>query len=204
MNNYKINCVGMSDEQKRLVQDAFFKLGYRYYGATKEYYNGEYYFAYCSGTIYRMDCEDTHYFEDKPHTEITLKELLNLANMEGYMTFTKAYLKDGMVVRFADSKEGLALVNAGLLLSLDGFVFITSLEDDLRCLHAPEYNIDEVYEIKNAFSLDITYWQLKSLWKRPDPISAHQQTILDLEAKQQELIEAAKAIASDIAKLKGN
>ena len=53
----------------------------------------------------------------------------------------------------------------------------------------------------------LSNWQLKSIWKRPEPISAQQQAIRDgivaLEAKQQELIDQAEKIKADILKLKG-
>ena len=100
MNSYKINCVGMSDEQKRLVQDAFFKLGYKYEYDISKYEYGKYYFAYTWGYITYLSVEDVRYFEQKTHTELTLNELLKLANMEEYMTFTKAELRDGMVVKY--------------------------------------------------------------------------------------------------------
>lgn len=212
MNNYKINCVGMSDEQKRLVQDAFFKLGYAYcLTAELQYYNGDYYFAYSDGYIYRMEGEDIRYFENKNHPEITLNELLRLANMEEYMTFTKADLRDGMVVKVrggsynADKYGKLLLVVGNSLQQATEYELLSIYLDDLTCTSHPTYDIMEVFEVVNsALPINrIQDWQLKSLWKRPEPISAQQQAIIELEAKQQELIDQAEKIKVDILKLKG-
>ena len=67
MKDYKINCVGMRDEQKRLVQDAFFKLGYAWPtgGATFLEDKGDqhYYLAYPSGKL--TYCEEIDTFRGK-------------------------------------------------------------------------------------------------------------------------------------------
>lgn len=212
MENYKINCVGMSDEQKRLVQDVFFKLGYKYEYDISKYEYGKCYFAYSWGYITYLAVEDVRYFEQKTHTEITFNELLKLANMEEYMTFTKAELKTGMVVKVkggsynSDKYGKLLLVVGNSLQQATEYELLSLYLDDLTCTSHPEYDIVEVFEVVNsALPINrIQDWQLKSIWKRPEPISAQQQAILDLEVKQQELIEAAKVIAQDIAKLKGN
>ena len=131
------------------------------------------------------------------------------------MTFTKADLKTGMVVKYrggnfyADKYNGLSLVVGDILVQADEYGQLSTKHDNLLSDYKPDFDIVEVFEVVSAKSLEIiTNWQLKSIWKRPEPISAQQQAIRDgivaLEAKQQELIEAAKAIASDIAKLKGN
>lgn len=215
MKDYKINCVDMSDEQKRLVQDAFFMLGYQYQAISLgKYYNGEYYFTYSNGSIYRMEGEDVSYFENKNHTELTLNELLRLANMEEYMTFTKADLKTGMVVKYrggnsyAHKYNGLSLVVGDILMQADEYGQLSTEHDNLLSDYKPDFDIVEVFEVVSAKSLEtITNWQLKSLWKRPEPISAQQQAIRDgivaLEAKQQELIDQAEKIKADILKLKG-
>ena len=214
MENYKINCVGISDEQKCLVQDAFFKLGYQFQTTSLgKYFDGEYYFAYSDGYIYRIQGEDIQYFENKNHQELAFNQLMKLANMEEYMgtvKFTKADLKTGMVVKVkggsynSDKYGKLLLVVGNSLQQATEYELLSLYLDDLTCTSHPEYDIVEVFEVVNA-ALPINRiqdWQLKSLWKRPELISAQQQAILDLEAKQQELIEAAKSIAEDIAKLK--
>lgn len=215
MKDYKINCIGMNDEQKRLVQDAFFKLGYCYYDNKKDYYMYDYYFAYSSADLKFMVGEDICYFENKNHlenhTELTFSELMKLANMEKYMTFTKADLKDGMVTKYrggchyANKYNGLSLFLAGKLIQADEFNTFGTLNDDLTNGSYKEFDIVEVFEVVgNVRSLEnITHWKLKSIWKRPEPISAQQQAILDLEAKQQGLIDQAEKIKADIAKLKG-
>lgn len=208
MNNYKINCVGMSDEQKRLVQDAFFKLGAKWpvtLGYQKSAFN--YLFSTENELLY---ASTRTMFDTEPNQEITLNELLKLANMEEYMTFTKADLKTGMVVKYrgghdqSDKENGLRLVITDTLILSDEFNQLYNYGDDLKHSHHNELDIMEVYEvIGNVSSLQkITTWQLKSIWKRPEQ-TTQQKAILELEAKQQELIEAAKAIAVDIAKLKG-
>ena len=199
MENYKINCVGMSDEQKRLVQDAFFKLRVAWAGTNDQHHS--------------LGSRDDTY-QRESNIEITLSKLLKLTSMEEYMeqkTFTKSDLKDGMVVKYrggctySDKYSSLNLVVANTLIQSDEFNTLKKFNNGLTHPDYTEFDIVEVFEVVSAYGLEaIAGWGLKSVWKRPEPISVQQQAILDLEAKQQELIEAAKSIASDIAKLKGN
>lgn len=214
MKNYKINCVGMSDEQKRLVQDAFFKLGADWAGKLgQKYITDKFNHMYIDDMVLSYSSGDAFYQED-PNTKITLNELLKLANMEEHMkqkTFTKSDLKDGMVVKYrggcvySDKYSSLNLVVANAIIQTDEFNTLKDFNNDLTAPDYTQFDIVEVFEVVSAHRLeDIAGWGLKSIWKRPEPISAQWQAITDLEAKQLELIEAAKSIAQDIAKLKGN
>jgi hypothetical protein len=205
MKEYKINCLGMNTVQRNLVQEALFNIGYRYYNNSKNYNDGDYYFAYSCGTIYRMLGIDDRYFEQKVHAELTFNELMKLANMEEYMTFTKSDLKDGMIVV---SNKSRYIKLGAYFVSSNGFNTISGFSEDLTHI-VKEFTINEVLGITGDNQLGLglknldKFTGLKSIWKRPDLITAQQKAILDLEVKRQELIDAAKDIAADIAKLKG-
>jgi hypothetical protein len=208
MKEYKIDCVGMTNEQKCLVQDALFKIGYTYEITYQKYYDGEYYFAYPSGYMYRMEPVDHLYFKEHPNTEITFNELMKLANMEEHMKFTKADLKDGMFVRLK-SNANIYVKIGDYLMRSEGFLDLCCYDNELERYEDP-WSVAEVMVLDGVASplggglSKLNEFKYKTIWKRPEPMSDQQRAILELENKQQELIDAAKSIAEDIAKLKGN
>lgn len=97
--------------------------------------------------------------------------------------FTKADLKDGMVVKYRGSSNGLSLANsqkglrlmvAGFAISEDSFNEIDAYSDEL--IYAPQksFNIDEVFNVVSLCGglQNIENWKLKSIWKRPEPVEA--------------------------------
>ncbi len=202
----------LSDQQKTLLQEKLFSLGCVWGKDTKKVQNlaATWYYVGVDNRTGKLGWDDTeipHNHTYKTSTELGYDELMGRLNM----TFTKADLRDGMVVKVkggsynSDKYGKLLLVVGNSLQQATEYELLSLYLDDLTCVSHPEYDIVEVFEVVNsALPINrIQDWQLKSVWKRPEPISAQQQAILDLEAKQQELIEAAKVIASDIAKLKG-
>lgn len=141
--------------------------------------------------------------------ELTYNQLMEKLNM----TFTKADLKTGMIIEFMDGQIAQVLLgtsNGDIVTGDDWFPLKDRTDEDLFKLSVSS-SIKMVYQSKSNkfFSLveakrdGLSKYEYNIVWKRPEPISAQQQAILDLEAKQQELIDQAEKIKADIAKLKG-
>lgn len=204
----------LTDKEKTLLQEKLFSLGCVWGMPTQatctiRNLHGTWYYIGCDDNVGRLGFDTAevpfnHTY--KTATELTYDEVMGRLNM----TFTKADLKTGMVVKYrggnsyADKYNGLSLVVGDILMQADEYGQLSTKHDNLLSDYKPDFDIVEVFEVVSAKSLEtITNWQLNSIWKRAEPISAQQQAILDLEVKQQELIEQAEKIKADILKLKG-
>lgn len=110
--------------------------------------------------------------------------------------FTKADLKDGMVVKhrggchYSNKYGGLNLVVKDSLLQADEFSLICHYNQDLTSEEFTEFDIVEVFEVlQNQANLkNITNWKLKSIWKREDK-SQNQLEIASIQAEMDKLNE---------------
>lgn len=97
--------------------------------------------------------------------------------------FTKADLKNGMVVKYrggncyADKNNGLRLVLCEQFIGSDGFAQFREYSKDLLLDNGPTFDIVEVFTVIDASDgFDyITSWLLDSIWKREEPKQSPEQ-----------------------------
>lgn len=93
--------------------------------------------------------------------------------------FNKSMLKDGMVVMLCDRddpySQGRHLYIADKFVSKKGSLPIVEYKDSLlynndrrRYPPYPEFDVMEVYEVKDVFCLDVDEWELNLIWKREE------------------------------------
>jgi len=111
------------------------------------------------------------------------KEIIGMTDKK---TFTKADLKDGMLV---DTVRGRYLVLSGRLVNFSGWLCLSKYLDDLSVNSINrEYDIQSVWELKDHTSLHdiLSSSSYTPLWKRPP---AKTQTKIELEKLQQQIAE---------------
>ena len=212
MQAYKIDVRNLTEQQKKDVQNAFFEMGYKWRSreVTHQELDRPFYFAE-AGTI--MYCEGADFFfNDKDcedNKQITYTELMQLVNkVEDNMSnnFTKANLKDGMVVKlrggceYSESGDGLYLVLGDKYSNQMGHVEACGYCDNLTSYSFISFDIVEVFEVECASVLVITQMKLKSIWKRSEQTGQLKQ-LSELKAAQEQLMLQAKDIADKIAAL---
>lgn len=190
MQAYKIDVRKLTEQQKKDVQEAFLEMGYgwRIDGEVIQLLDKDYYYAENDGVMtYGITWEA--YCNNNNYTKITYKELMTLANKgEDNMpnNFTKADLKDGMVVVYRDGNERLVYNNK--LLTLDGFGgsnLTLFFREDLTSSSGNSMDIMEVM------------YMGESIWKRSEQ-TQQQQQLSELKAAQEQLMLQAKDIADKI------
>lgn len=219
MQAYKIDVRYMTEQEKKDVQNAFFKMGYRWYGNSDKYtqLSAISYYAYLNRSL-TADGVDGHndykdyvnYFNEHQNTEITYTELMTLAYGEDMMNtqtkeFTKADLKDGMVVKLrggsynADKYKGLMLVVGESLQQATEHERLDNYLDDLKSEFYEVLDIVEVFEvISTGCPLNqIQDWALRSIWKRSEQ-TQQQKQLAELKAAQEQLLLQAREIADKI------
>lgn len=80
--------------------------------------------------------------------------------------FTKADLKDGMVVEYKDGRR--RLVVADMLIGKDGFLTLNSYSEELKSNSFDEHTIVKTYKIREAATFDcvLDNINLELIWKR--------------------------------------
>ena len=80
--------------------------------------------------------------------------------------FTKADLKDGMVVEYKDGRR--RLVVADMLIGKDGFLTLNSYSEELKSNSFDEHTIVKIYKIREAatFNCVLDNINLELIWKR--------------------------------------
>lgn len=128
---------------------------------------------------------DRSYFENHRYTEIKIESLQEVLGMKPKQ-FTKADLKDGMVVRTHIDAYGPYVVLGTRLINLTGFLSLEEYEEDLKNMGDNEWDIVEVLELSTPpWSLKMEHWQLKSIWKREEKSAAQ----LEIEQIQKQMDE---------------
>lgn len=101
-------------------------------------------------------------------------------------SFTKANLKDGMVVETNDGKYYIYLEKFKQFFNEGGYLDLASYNDDLTNKNEyddPAFNIKAVYTLKDLYSLDLyaskNLSQMEKIWERPKV----RMTIKEIEAK---------------------
>lgn len=152
---------------------------------------------WCTGKSYM---EKTNYEEYKGETCYTGSGVFSpyrYYNSEGYeilewgdymqKEFTKADLKDGMVVEYRRVALGRRLVVKDMLLGIDGSYTLKNYNDDLTNIEVdPELSIIRVYKIKYAkrFKHILDDDNLELIWERKEP---KKMTIEEMRKKLEEL-----------------
>ena len=83
--------------------------------------------------------------------------------------FTKADLKDGMVVEYKDGRR--RLVVAGMLIGKDGFLTLDSFQENLESVNfIVEHTIAKVYKVEEAraFNCILEDYNLDLIWERTE------------------------------------
>lgn len=208
MQKYKIDVRSLTEQQKKDVQEAFFRLGYKWRGSETNYkhLDSNFYFAE-EGTI--LYCNDADYFfndEDcKDNEQITYTELMTLTYGDSTMNkFTKADLKDGMFIRLRNEK--IYILTQGNLLNGLGWMSLESYNVDLKHTYDDDWSIVEAMELKHnsnklgyGFS-KIEDFEYNSIWKRPEQ-TQQQKQLAELKTAQEELLLKAKEIGDKIVAL---
>lgn len=202
MQEYKIDVRALTEQQKKDVQDAFFKLGYSW-GTDSEvvlFLDKDYYYAEGDGGMtygitWEVYCNNSNY------TKITYKDLMTLAYGDSTMkAFTKADLKDGMFVRLTNGNIYLKV--KGNLFSHCGFMELCCYDENLN---RPDKNwsVAEVMEIaESAGDVSLGFEKMdkfnyRSIWKRSEQ-TEQQKQLVELKAAQEELLLKAQEINDKI------
>lgn len=150
--------------------------------------NGE---SYLEDTKYAVLRERTSYTGEGPYATYDFYNDLEYEILEwsDYMKkeFTKADLKDGMVVEYRCVALGRRLVVKDMLLGNDGSSALKYYNDDLTYIDGdPEISIIRVYKIKNArnFEYIMDDDNLELIWERKEP---KEMTVEEMRQKLEEL-----------------
>lgn len=120
--------------------------------------------------------KDVNYYDVNDSIFIFYEDELELA------PFTKADLKDGMVVEYCDGDRRMVLGDK--LIGYDSWVDIVAFNDNLECKNNKDLNIDKVYNSDSHILKD--YFKDKSLtliWERnkEEEESAKKMTVAEVE-----------------------
>ena len=98
--------------------------------------------------------------------------------------FTKADLKDGMVVEYRDGKR--RLVVADMLIGKDGFLTLNSYSEELKNNNSDKYTIVKTYKISGArtFAYVLNDNNLELIWERTE---TKHMTVEEMRVKLEEL-----------------
>lgn len=147
--------------------------------------NGE---SYLKNTNY-MRNEGTCYYGSGEYSTRDFAEKYNYKILEwsDYMQkeFTKADLKDGMVVEYNDNSFGKRLVVGDFLIGEDGYVDLGDYNENLKSV-VSDLEIVRVYKIKcmGKISSIMEDHNLELIWERKEP---KKMTIEEMRKKLEEL-----------------
>lgn len=109
---------------------------------------------------YGTFCNCTYYSENN----YTILEWSDYMKKE----FTKADLKDGMVVEYREGKRRIVIGN--MLIGEDGFLTLNSFDEKLENIFFKEHSITKIYKIKKAkaFNYALENKNLELIWERKE------------------------------------
>lgn len=148
--------------------------------------NGE---SYLKNTNYDMYNERTCYYGDGEYSSRDFAEKYNYKILEwsDYMNkeFTKADLKDGMVVEYNDNYFGKRLVIGGFLIGEDGYSDLGDYNENLKNV-VSDLEIVRVYKIKRMGKISSIMYDgnLELIWERKEP---KKMTVEEMRKKLEEL-----------------
>lgn len=148
--------------------------------------NGE---SYLKNTNYNAHHGGMCYYGSGEHSTRDFAEKYNYKILEWsdcmQKEFTKADLKDGMVVEYNDSYFGKRLVIGGFLTGEDGFADLGNYNENLKSV-VSDLKIVRVYKIKymGKISSIMEDHNLELIWERKEP---KKMTIEEMRKKLEEL-----------------
>lgn len=102
--------------------------------------------------------------------------------------FTKADLKDGMVVEYRSGERRLVVAN--MLIGKDGFLTLDSFRENLESIEfVQEYTIAKIYKVKEARSFEciLEDCNLDLIWERTETYHHKRMTAEEMRKKLEEL-----------------
>lgn len=148
--------------------------------------NGE---SYLKNTKYNAHNEGTCYYGSGEYSSRDFAKKYNYKILEwsDYMQkeFTKADLKDGMVVEYNDNCFGKRLVIGGFLTGEDGYVDLGDYNENLKSV-VSDLEIVRVYKIKCMGKISSIMYDgnLELIWERKEP---KKMTVEEMRQKLEEL-----------------
>ena len=146
-------------------------------------------FSYLDYTNYRIYRERTCYIAKGEYCFKNYYEKMGYTILEwsDYMKkeFTKADLKDGMVVKYNDDRFGKRLVVGGFLIGEDGHADLGDYNENLKST-ASDLEIVRVYKIKRIGKISsiMKNRNLELIWERKEP---KKMTVEEMRKKLEEL-----------------
>lgn len=148
--------------------------------------NGE---SYLKNTNYYMHNEGMCYYGDGEWSSLDIAEKYNYKILEwsDYMQkeFTKADLRDGMVVEYNDNSFGKRLVVGDFLIGEDGYADLGDYNENLKNV-VSDLEIVRVYKIKCMGKISSIMYDvnLELIWERKEP---KKMTVEEMRKKLEEL-----------------
>ncbi len=122
------------------------------------------YNKYLGKTCYSNSCLYGGYdfYEQIGYRILEWSDYMGVGNKE----FTKADLKDGMVVEYKNGKRRLVIAN--MLIGEDGFLTLDSFRENLENIKFMDHTIVKIFKIKEAmtFNYILDDDNLKLIWER--------------------------------------
>lgn len=169
----KVDVSGLTHQEREELQKKLFEHGVRWRCGTRdtETYS-DFNFISRGMLLTHLSGNIRSYFEDKPYTEIKIEKLQEILGMKPKQ-FTKADLKEGMVVLLRGSNDRHLVINNRFVAD-DGWMDLDSYDNNLLEKDVPDNQFDvvEVFEVISPSNLAINQWQLKSIWKREEKSAA--------------------------------
>lgn len=156
------------------------------HGQGMKWRNGE---SYLKNTNYYMHNEGMCYYGDGEWSSLDIAENYNYKILEwsDYMQkeFTKADLRDGMVVEYNDNCFGKRLVIGGFLTGEDGYVDLGDYNENLKNV-VSDLEIVRVYKIKHMGKISsiMKNRNLELIWERKE---SKKMTVEEMRQKLEEL-----------------
>lgn len=140
------------------------------------------YNKYLGKTCYSNSCLYGGYdfYEQIGYRILEWSDYMGVGNKE----FTKADLKDGMVVEYKNGKRRLVIAN--MLIGEDGFLTLDSFRENLENIKFMDHTIVKIFKIKEAmtFNYILDDDNLKLIWER---IEVKHMTVDEMQKKLEEL-----------------
>lgn len=140
------------------------------------------YNKYLGKTCYSNSCLYGGYdfYEQIGYTILEWSDYMKVGNKE----FTKADLKDGMVVEYKNGKRRLVIAN--MLIGEDGFLTLDSFRENLENIKFMDHTIVKIFKIKEAmtFNYILDDDNLKLIWEH---IEVKHMTVDEMREKLEEL-----------------
>ena len=153
-----------------------------------KWWNGE---SYLENTNYNVRNKGTCYYGSGEYSSRVFAEKHNYKILEwsDYMNkeFTKADLKDGMVVEYRSKSYGRRLVIGDMLIGAEGSHRLIYYNEDLiDTTGDKDFDIMRIYKIQNVsrFNEILLYSNLELIWERKEP---KKMTVEEMRKKLEEL-----------------